>query len=89
MQSLCESDNTKPGSESSKGLKSFYLDFFFSSFRGNRNIISGDQQRRTIRILYGFYCSKVDRFEIKNINRRFREFLKMYRCLPTSRKDYE
>ena len=89
MQSLCESGSTQPGSESSEGSKSFYLDFFFSSFRGNRNTISGDQQRRTIRSLYGFYSSKVDRFEMKTINRRFEEFLKMYRCLPTSHKDYE
>ena len=88
MQSLCESANTQPGSESSEGSKSFYLDFFFSSFRGNRNIICGDQQKRTIRSLYGFYSSKVDRFEMKNIDRRFEEFLKMY-CLPTSHKDYE
>ena len=78
MQSLCESENTQPGSEWSEGSKSFYLDFFFSSFRGNRNIISGDQQRRTIRSLYGFYSSKVNRFEMRNINRRFEEFLKMY-----------
>ena len=78
MQSLCESDNTQQGSESSEGSKSFYLDFFFSSFRDNRNIISGDQQRRTIRSLYGFYSSKVDRFEMKNIKRRFEEFQKMY-----------
>ena len=77
------------GSESSEGSKLFYLDFFFSSFRGNRNIISGDQQRRTMRSLYGFYSSKVDRFEMKNINSRFEEFLKMYQCLPTSHKDYE
>ena len=76
MQSLCESDNSQPGSVSSEGSKSFYLDFFFSSFRDNRNIISGDQQRRTIRSLYGFYSSKVDRFEMKNINRRFVDFLK-------------
>ena len=74
MQSQCESDNTQPGSESSEGSKSFYLDFFFSSFRGNRNIIFGDQQRRTIRSLYGFYSSKVDRFEMKNINHPFAEF---------------
>ena len=78
MQSLCEFDNTEPGSESSEGPKSFYLDFFFSSFRDNRNIISGDQQRRTIRSLYGFYSSKADRFEIKNINHRIEEILKMY-----------
>ena len=78
MQSLCESDNTQPGSESSEGSKSFYLDFFFSSFRDNKNIISGDQQRRTIRSLYGFYSSKVDRSEMKNIKRRFEEFQKMY-----------
>ena len=77
MQSLCESDNTQPGSESSEGSKSFYLDFFFSSFRDNRNIISGDQQIRTTKSLYGFYSSKVDRFEMKNINRRFEEFRKM------------
>ena len=79
MQSLwCESDNTQPGSESSEGLKLFYLDFFFSSFRDNRNIISGDQQRRTIRSLCGFHSSKVDRFEMKNIKRRFEEFQKMH-----------
>ena len=78
MQSLCESDNTQPGSESSEGSKSLYLDFFLSSFRDNGNIISGDQQRRTIRSLHGFFSSKVDRFEMKNINRRFEEFLKMF-----------
>ena len=89
MQSLCESDNTEPGSESSEGPKSFYLDFFFPSFRDIRNIISGDQQRRTIRSLRGFYSSKVNRFEMKNINRRIEGFLKMYFCLPTSHKDYE
>ena len=27
MQSLCKSYNTQPGSESSEGSKSFYLDF--------------------------------------------------------------
>ena len=27
LQSLCESDNTEPGSESSEGPNSFYLDF--------------------------------------------------------------
>ena len=76
--------------ESSEGSKSFYLDFFFSSFRDNRNIISGDQQRRTIRSLYGFYSSKVDRFEMKNINRRFEELRsENVLCLPTSHKDYE
>ena len=74
IQSLCESDNTQPGSESSEGSKSFYLDFFLSSFRDNRNIISGDQQIRSIRSLYGFYSNTVDRFE--NIKRRFEEFLK-------------
>ena len=74
MQSLCESDNAQPGLESSEGSKSFYLDFFFSSFRDNRNIISGDQQRS----LCGFYSSKVDRFEMKNIERRFEEFLKIH-----------
>ena len=78
MQSLCESDNTQPGLESSEGSKSFYLDFFFSSFRDNRNIISGDQQRRTLRSLCGFYSSKVDRFEMKNVERRFEEFLKIH-----------
>ena len=78
MQSLCESDNTQPGSKSSEGSNSFYLDFFSSSFRDNRNIISGDQQRRTITSLYGFYSRKVDRFEMKNISRRSEEFLKMY-----------
>ena len=78
MQSLCESDNTKTASESSEGPKSFYLDVFFSSFRDNRNTIFGDQQRSIIRSLYGFYSSKVDRFEMKNINRRIEEFLKMY-----------
>ena len=88
MRSLCESDNTQPGSESSEGSESFYLDFSFSGFRGNRNIIPGDQQRRTIISLYGFYSSKVDRFEMKNINRRFEEFLKMY-CVTTTHKDYE
>ena len=41
--------------------------------------MSGDQQRRTIRSLYDFYPSKVDRFEMKDINRQFEEFLKMYR----------
>ena len=70
MQSLCESDNTEPGSESLEGPRLFYLDFFFSSFRDNRNIISGDQQRRIIKSLYAFYSSKVDRFEMKNINRQ-------------------
>ena len=78
MQSLCESDNTQPGLESSEGSKSFYLDFFFSGFRDKRNIISGDQQRRTLRSLCGFYSDKVDRFEMKNIERRFEEFLKIY-----------
>ena len=39
--------------------------------------MSGDQQRRTIISLYGFYSIKVDRFEMKNIYRRFEEFLKM------------
>ena len=78
MQSLCESDNTQPGSESSEGSRSFYLDFFFSSFRGNRNIISEDQQRTTVRSLYGFCSSKVDQFEMKNINRRSEEYLKMW-----------
>ena len=76
MQSLCESDNTQAGSESSEGSKSFYLDFFFSSFRDNRNIISGDQQKRTIRSLYGFYSSKVDRFEMKILNVDLRNFRK-------------
>ena len=51
MQSLRESDNTQPDSESSEGSKSSYLDFFFSSFRDNRSIIAGDQLRRTIRSL--------------------------------------
>ena len=44
MQSLCESDDNQPGLESSECSKSFYLDFFFSSFRDNRNIISGDHK---------------------------------------------
>ena len=78
MQSLCESYNTQAGLESSKGFKIVLFGFFISSFRDNRNIISGDQQRTTIRSLYGSYSSKVDRFEMKNINRRFEEFLKMY-----------
>ena len=68
MQSLCESDNTQPGMESLEG----------SNFRDNRNIISEDQQRRTLRSLCGFYSSKVDRFEMKNIERRFEEFLKIH-----------
>ena len=38
---------------------------------------TGDQQRRTIKSLYGFYSSKVVRFEMKNINSRIEEFLKM------------
>ena len=78
MQSLCESDDPQPGLESWEWSKSFYLDFFVSSFRDNRNIISADKQRRTLRNLCGFYSSKVDRFEMKNIERRFKEFLKMY-----------
>ena len=75
MQSLCEPDNIQPGLESSEGSN---LDFFFSSFRDKRNIISGDQQRRTLRSLCGFYSSKVDQFEMKNIERRFEEFLKIH-----------